>query len=228
MPPVRRRGLPRRGAGPLPPGRRPGLPYDDLQIMPHIVELAPRAAGRRRHRPGHLAAAGFGRHDGIVGFCIGGRWPWPPPSSASRCRGQLLRRRHPQRPLRVPAPRRARAAAADPWLGLFGDQDGHPGRGGRAPATPPPRRRCAPRSCATPTPITASTATQRAHDPDAAADAWARTLVWFAATSPRAPPSRSDPPRLQVREAQVEVGLVEAAVDLEHLAGDVARPREAR
>ena len=116
-------------------------------------------------------------------WAAGSRSSWPPSATlgaaVSFYGGGIVTGRF----AAVPAAGRPSAATLQtPWLGLFGDQDeGIPVddveqlRDGAAR-----RRRSTPRSCATPTPTTASTATHAASYHEASAkDAWARTLAWF-------------------------------------------------
>ena len=120
---------------------------------------------------------------GIVGFCFGGRVTFLGRPTRARRGRRLLRRRHRHRPLpAVPRPRGRAKTMQTPWLGLFGDldesipvEDVEQLRGalGDAPVDGEVVRYAGAEhgfNCDA----------RPSFNADAAADAWKRTLDWFA------------------------------------------------
>lgn len=132
----------------------------------------------------HVGAAGYGLHQtGVVGFCMGGRVSFL--VAAERALGAavgfygggIVHARFPQFPAlvdRVPK-------LQTPWLGLFGDQDGS------IPVEDVEALRVAFDDAPVDTEIVRYPDADHgfhcdvrpAFHPEAAADAWARTLAWF-------------------------------------------------
>ncbi len=138
----------------------------------------------------HLAANGIAVHrSGIVGFCMGGRVSFL--VAARRTLGAavgfygggIVTARFPQFPALVGAA----PTLTTPWLGLFGDQDGS------IPVDDVEALRAALVEAPVDTEIVRYADAEHgffcdlrpAYAPDAAADAWTRTLAWFARLGPR-------------------------------------------
>lgn len=138
----------------------------------------------------HLAASGIApQRSGIVGFCMGGRVSFL--VAARRTLGAavgfygggIVTARFPQFPALIgEAPE-----LATPWLGLFGDRDGS------IPVDDVEALRAVLVDAPVDTEIVRYADAEHgffcdlrpAYAPDAAADAWTRTLAWFARLDPR-------------------------------------------
>ena len=133
----------------------------------------------------HLRSVGFtDEHIGIVGFCFGGRVSFMVSLHRSLggavgfYGGGIVTARFPQFP---PLVERS-ASLRTPWLGLFGDEDAS------IPVEDVETLRRAVVSARVETEIVRYPGAKHGfhcdvradHDPDAAADAWQRTLDWFA------------------------------------------------
>lgn len=138
----------------------------------------------------HLAANGIGPHrSGIVGFCMGGRVSFL--VAARRTLGAavgfygggIVTARFPQFPALVGEA----TTLATPWLGLFGDRDGS------IPVDDVEALRAALVDAPVDTEIMRYADAEHgffcdlrpAYVPDAADDAWTRTLTWFERLDPR-------------------------------------------
>jgi carboxymethylenebutenolidase len=133
----------------------------------------------------HLRSEGFtDEHIGIVGFCFGGRVSFMVSlhrrlgAAVGFYGGGIVTARFPQFP---PLVERS-ASLRTPWLGLFGDEDAS------IPVKDVETLRRAVVSARVETEIVRYPGAKHGfhcdvradHDPDAAADAWQRTLDWFA------------------------------------------------
>ena len=165
-PPLRRRGLPRGCAGPLPSRRRRCRALRRLEQGDAAVRRRGRRGHPRRRRRDARppASAGFADDEiGIVGFCLGGRVTFL--VSARRALGAGVSfyggGHHRRQPGHGRAAPRGGGLARDAVAGSVRRPRRHdPDRGRRTPhGRGGAQRRCRPRSCGTRTRGTASTAT---------------------------------------------------------------------
>ena len=164
----------------------PRLGYDDInQVMPHMQKLSADGIYADLDATlGHLAAAGFeADRVGIVGFCMGGTVAffgavrYPLAAAVTFYGGGVAAGR-----FGFPSQIEVAAQLQAPWLGLYGDRD----KG--IPVAEVEQLRIATADAPVPTEIVRYADADHgfhcdvraSYHSDAAADAWRRTLDWFA------------------------------------------------